>query len=65
MKKGITPPNDLRKKKFKKELCKDDFMFVDGFYYVGYVLDVDGNPWVDEEQIDEIIKELNRQNMEN
>jgi len=41
---------------------KDDFMCVDGFYYVGDVLDVDGNPWVDEDQLEKIIDELNNQN---
>jgi len=38
---------------------KDDFKCVDGFFYVGDVIDIDGNPWVDEEQLELIILELN------
>jgi len=38
---------------------KSDFKCVDGFYYIGDVLDVDGNPWVEEEQLELIIIELN------
>ena len=38
---------------------KEDFKCIDGFYYIGNVLDVDGNPWVDEEQLELIIMELN------
>lgn len=41
-------------KSFIKSRC------VDGFYYVGHLLDVDGNPWVDEEQLKVIIKKLNK-----
>jgi hypothetical protein len=41
-------------------MCKkEDFKCVDGLYYVGDVLDVDGNPWVEEEQLELIILELN------
>ena len=40
-------------------LSKKDFPEYDGLYYVGDVLDVDGNPWVDEEQLELIIEELN------
>ena len=38
---------------------KEDFKYIDGLYYVGDVLDVDGNPWVEEEQLELIILELN------
>jgi hypothetical protein len=38
---------------------KKDFKCVDGFYYIGNVIDVDGNPWVEEEQLELIIMELN------
>lgn len=38
---------------------KKDFKYVDGFYYIGNVIDVDGNPWVEEEQLELIIMELN------
>jgi len=38
---------------------KSDFKCVDGLYYIGDVIDVDGNPWVDEEQLELIILELN------
>ena len=38
---------------------KKDFKCVDGFYYIGNVIDIDGNPWVEEEQLELIIMELN------
>lgn len=38
---------------------KEDFKCVDGFYYIEDVIDVDGNPWVEEEQLELIILELN------
>ena len=38
---------------------KEDFKCVDGLYYIGNVIDVDGNPWVDEEQLELLILELN------
>ena len=38
---------------------KQDFKCVDGLYYIGNLLDVDGNPWVDEEQLELIIEEIN------
>lgn len=38
---------------------KQDFKCIDGLYYIGNVIDVDGNPWVDEEQLELIILELN------
>ena len=38
---------------------KKDFKCVDGLYYIGNLLDVDGNPWVDEEQLEFIIEEIN------
>jgi len=38
---------------------KDDFKCVDGMYYVGDVIDVDGSPWVFEEDLELIILELN------
>jgi len=34
---------------------------VDGFYYVGHLLEVDGNPWVDEEQLKLIIKQKQKE----
>lgn len=37
---------------------KEDFECVDGFYYIGDILDLDGNSWVDEEQLELIIEEL-------
>jgi hypothetical protein len=40
-------------------MSKEDFKCVDGFYYVGDVIDVDGNPWVDEETLELIILEIN------
>ena len=38
---------------------KEDFKCVDFMYYVGDVIDVDGSPWVYEEQLELIIEELN------
>jgi len=38
---------------------KEDFKCVDGLYYVGHLIDIDGNPWVDEEQLELFIIELN------
>jgi hypothetical protein len=38
---------------------KEDFKCIDGLYYIGDVIDVDGNPWVEEEQLELIIEELN------
>jgi len=41
------------------KLTKEDFKEYDGLFYVGHVIDVDGSPWVDEEQLELIIEELN------
>ena len=38
---------------------KQDFKCVDGLYYIGNILDIDGNPWFDEEQLELIIEEIN------
>ena len=38
---------------------KNDFECRDGLYYVGDKIDVDGNPWVDEETLELVILELN------
>ena len=38
---------------------KEDFKCVDGLYYIGNITDIDGNPWVDEEQLELLILELN------
>ena len=38
---------------------KQDFKCVDGLYYIGNILDIDGNPWLDEEQLELIIEEIN------
>jgi len=38
---------------------KADFKEYDGMFYVGHVIDVDGSPWVFEEQLELIIEELN------
>ena len=38
---------------------KEDFECVDGLYYIGSVMDVDGSPWVDEETLELILLELN------
>ena len=41
------------------KFTKDDFEEYDGQYFVGHVVDVDGSPWVDEEQMELILEELN------
>lgn len=41
------------------KFVKEDFVCKEGWYYVGHVVDVDGNPWVDEEQLELILMELN------
>ena len=38
---------------------KNDFPQYDGLYYVGNIVDVDGDGWVGEEQLELIIEELN------
>jgi hypothetical protein len=38
---------------------KLDFECKEGMYYVGDVVDVDGNPWVNEETLELILLELN------
>ena len=38
---------------------KEDFECYDDQYFVGHVIDVDGNPWVDEETLELILEELN------
>ena len=38
---------------------KDDFEEYDNMYFVGHVVDIDGSPWVDEEQLELILEELN------
>ena len=38
---------------------KEDFKCYDYMYYVGDVIDLDGNQWVDEETLELIILELN------
>lgn len=40
-------------------LSKKDFPKYDGLYYVGEFVDVDGDGWVDEEQLELIIEEIN------
>ena len=40
-------------------ISKEDFMYLDGLYYIGDVIDVDGSPWVNEEQLELIILEIN------
>lgn len=41
------------------KFVKEDFVCRHGWYYVGHVVDVDGSPWVDEEQLELILEELN------
>jgi hypothetical protein len=38
---------------------KNNFPQHDGLYYVGNIVDVDGDGWVNEEQLELIIEELN------
>lgn len=46
-------------------LSKKDFPEYDGLYYVGDLVDVDGDGWVDEETVELIIEELNVGVMDN
>jgi hypothetical protein len=41
------------------KFVKEDFVNKHGFYYVGHIIEVDGNAWVDEEQLELILLELN------
>lgn len=41
------------------KFTKKDFKEYDGMFYVGHILDVDGSPWVFEDQLELIIEELN------
>ena len=36
-----------------------DLKCVDGLYYVGHLIDVDGNPWVDKPDAQQILDQLN------
>ena len=42
-----------------KHMKKSDLKCIDGFYYIGDIIDVDGNPWVDEETVELILLEVN------
>ena len=41
------------------KFVKEDFKEIDGMYYVGHVIDIDGSPWVDEEHLELVLEELN------
>lgn len=45
--------------KLNSMYTRENFKCVDGMYYVGDVIDVDGNPWVWGHELDKIIDELN------
>jgi hypothetical protein len=51
-----------------KELKLEDLKCVDGFYYVGDILEysIDGNPWVEKSVVVQLIKDVNerRQHIE-
>jgi hypothetical protein len=38
---------------------KDDFEEIDGQWFVGHVVDIDGSPWVNEETLELVLEELN------
>jgi hypothetical protein len=40
-------------------LTLKDLKCVDGFYYIGHLVDVDGNPWVEEVDAQAILDQLN------
>jgi len=40
-------------------LKKENFKCIDGFYYIGDIVDMDGNPWVEEHELEMILSELN------
>lgn len=37
----------------------NDFMELNGFYYVGHLIDVDGDGWVSKEEAETIVKLIN------
>lgn len=42
-------------------LTKEDFMELDGRYYVGNIIEVDGGGWVSEEELVEILEIANKE----
>ena len=42
-----------------KRLTKEDFECVEGMYYIGNVVHIDGSLWVNEETLELIIEEIN------
>jgi len=45
-------------------LTIDDLQCVDGFYYIGHLIDVDGNPWVEKDIALDILHNLNVDSVE-
>ena len=43
----------------KKIMTLNDLFCVDDYYYVGDIADVDGNPWVEQEDAELILLEYN------
>lgn len=41
-------------------ITKEDFMELDGRYYVASIIDVDGDGWVTENELNEILKIVNK-----
>jgi len=40
-------------------MYKSDLQCIDGLYYVGHLIDIDGDGWVDEETAELILLEYN------
>ena len=46
-----------------RKLKLEDLKCVDGLYYIGDLIDVDGNPWVEEQDALKIIDEVNEERL--
>lgn len=47
-----------------RKLELKDLKMVDGFYWIGEIYDVDGNPWVEAKQAQEILDIVNKENLD-
>lgn len=45
--------------KHMKKIKLEDLQCVDGVYYVGHIIDVDGNPWVSKAMAEEALEIVN------
>lgn len=45
---------------FRKTITLRDLKSYDGMYYVGFLVDIDGDGWVSEEEAIEILNQINK-----